>query len=426
MSAVGVGSPAAALERQLEAVDQAADPDAWALLAGRVALARAEVGDVNGALALVEHAATVLTPNRAPLEHGRLLAIAAAAHRTLGDSLRAWELFVAAARLLSGRAGAAEVAAAYSNVGLAAAELGRAGDALLAFETALASAPSGEGRLRASLLINRAQLHLAGSAPDALALASLDFRAAADVSDLESTPVQHGQAHNGLGSVAQARGDRAVAAEHFMVAMATFTPSQFPFQHAVASHNLGLALADPSGSVVSLRRALSAFEVALTLFDPQRQRAQWAESFRRAQEVEAFLAIDHPGWTRDDHLAALLGGLDDVERVAVARTRLGHIAQRPDPHRRRAFAASAAAALRRDEDTHRAVLYATVSVLMELPDDVLRSGLRGQLDAHQALNDPDRARLADQALDDAIHARLHGPQRVRVRDLLEEMGWQRP
>ena len=426
MSAAPIGSPAAALEGQLGATDRVADPTGWSLLAGRVALARSELGDSAGALVLVDQAAAILTATRAPLEHARLLVTAAAAHRALGNPVRAFELFEAAAQLLAGRATAPELAAALSNIGLVAAELGRTGVALAAFDDALESAPDDAHRLRASLHINRAQLHLAGSGHDALDRAAADFQAAAAISDMESTPIQHGQAHNGLGTVAQARGDRAGAAGYFSAALATFAPAQFPFLHAVASHNLGLALSDPDGTVVALRRALSAFEVALTLFDPQRQRAQWTESFHRAEAVEAILAAEHAGWTRDDHLAALLGGLDEGERLGLARTRLGHIAQRPDPHRRRAFATSAAAALRRDTDTHRAVLHATVSVLMELPDDVLRSGLQGQLDAHQALDDPVRAVAADEALDDAIHALLHGPQRVRVRDLLEEMGWERP
>lgn len=414
------------LEHQLALIDRAVQPDSWASLAGRVALARTELGDPAGALELIEPAAEILSEERAPLEHGRLLVGAAVAHRALGDGDRAWELFTAGAQLLAGRAGAAEIAAARSNVGLTAAELGRTDDSLKAFDSAIADAPANDHRLLASLYVNRGQVHLANRGAEALALARADFETATGLTDIVSSPVQYGQARNGLGAVAQAEGDRAVAAEHFAAVLATFTPLQFPFQHAVASHNLGLALSDPDGSVESLRQALVAFETALTLFDPNRYRAQWSESFARAGDVDNLLARMHAGWTRDDHFASLLAGVTESERHGLARTRLGHIAQRPDPYRRRAFAALAAAALRQPADVHRVVLMATVAVLMELPEPVLRSGLAGQLDAHRNLDGDDVEMRADRALDDAIHALLHGPQRVRVRDMLDEMGWRRP
>ncbi len=419
-------TPADALEQQLAQVDRLAHPKEWALLAGRVAMARAELGNPAGALALLEPAAEILTAQRAPLDHGRLLVGAAVARRALGDGQRAWELFVAGVELLAGRASAIEVTAARSNVGLTAAELGRLGDAVAAFDAAIAEAPDDDSRLLASLHVNRGQVHLAGSGVEALALARADFERAAGLTDYMSSPIQHGQARNGLGAIAQAQGDRAGAAEHFAVVLATFTPLQFPFQHAVASHNLGLALADPDGSAESQRRALVAFETALTLFDPNRYRAQWSESFAQADEVDALLARNYPDWNRDDHFVALLASLTDSERHNVARTRLGHVAQRPDPHRRRSFASLAAAALHLDASAQRTVLLATISTLMELPETVLQSGLAGQLDAHRELDDEDHRIAADRALDDAIHTLLHGPQRVRVRDLLEAMGWQRP
>ena len=426
MTSVPIGSPAIALERQLAVLDRRTDPDGWALLAGRVALARAELGDPSGALALIEPAAAVLTAARAPLEHGRLLLIAAAAHRAQGAGAQAFDLFQRAAAMLDGRASAGELAAARSNVGLVAAELGRVADALGAFDAALSAAPDEDRRLRASLHVNRGQVHLASPGAASLSAAEADFRSAAALADRTAAPVQHGQAKNGLGAIAQARGDLAGAAVHFEAAMATFTPTQFPFHHAVASHNLGLALSDPNFPVVVRQRALVAFEGALTLFDPQRQRPQWAESYRRATDLEASLAVDLPDWSRDDHFAALLAEVSESDRIALARTRLGHIAQRPDPHRRRAFALLAAAGLRRGPAVAKVVLRCTVTILMELPEDVLQSGLSGQMDAHHALLDPRLIEDADRVLDEAIHDLLHGPQRVRVRDLLEVMGWQRP
>jgi hypothetical protein len=43
--------------------------------------------------------------------------------------------------------------------------------------------------------------------------------------------------------------------------------------------------------------------------------------------------------------------------------------------------------------------------------------------AHRACSDQ---AAYDRALDEVVHDLLHGPQRVRVRDILEGHGWVRP
>lgn len=66
-----------------------------------------------------------------------------------------------------------------------------------------------------------------------------------------------------------------------------------------------------------------------------------------------------------------------------------------------------------------------ITVLMELPDNLLQSAIEAQVVAHRRLEAHDR-RAADFILDEAIQLLLFGPQRIRVRDLLEDIGWERP
>jgi hypothetical protein len=72
---------------------------------------------------------------------------------------------------------------------------------------------------------------------------------------------------------------------------------------------------------------------------------------------------------------------------------------------------------------YKQLLHVVLGVLMELPDAMLSdamSALVAALEEHP--NKLERSR----DLDDVVHAVLHGPQRVRVRDMLEYFGWVRP
>ena len=66
-----------------------------------------------------------------------------------------------------------------------------------------------------------------------------------------------------------------------------------------------------------------------------------------------------------------------------------------------------------------------LNVLMELPNEALVAGLRARLAAHEAL-DPQAREKADWMLDMVITQELLSPQRVRVRDTLGTMGYERP
>ena len=117
------------LEADLAAVRLAEAPDDWALAAYRLAVARSEAAtqpeDGAEALALLDKASRILTADRAPVEHARILTAAANCHRAGGRTEQARQLFVRAAELLETRAGPGERAGALINVGLSHCEAGQ-------------------------------------------------------------------------------------------------------------------------------------------------------------------------------------------------------------------------------------------------------------------------------------------------------------
>jgi hypothetical protein len=107
------------------------------------------------------------------------------------------------------------------------------------------------------------------------------------------------------------------------------------------------------------------------------------------------------------------------------RQRFVQLERVPDEHRRERMTAFAYAVINQPATSFVATLQTMIAVLMELPDALLESALHAQLRAHGML-DPHDQRAADFILDEAINAKLFGPQRIRVRDILEEIGWDRP
>ena len=395
-----------------------------------VAVGESAPADHRRALRLLDEARSVLTETRAPIEHARILTAAASQHRAMSEPVRAAELFERAAWLLDARADVAERAAAWSNVGLARSELGRLTEAVDAFDRAAdgigvaavtAASASSIGRIHATVLINRG-----------LALFSLgDFdRARADLEaglglvDVAAAPVQLGMAHHSLGQLFTAEGRTDVAIPHFLAALRIFTRTTFPYQHAVATFNLGVAYARDT-VLISLQRALWSFEAAVNLFDPRMQTPQWQETATRLNEVTHRLAKLSPGRNVAEHRASLLGSVGDDEQLSLMRDLAERFAARPDPQRTASFFEAAAAARGEVLGVARALLRTTLFVLAELPDPVLRSGLIGQLGAHRNLAEHDRM-AADTALDQVIQELFQGPQRVRFRDILYELGWERP
>lgn len=246
------------------------------------------------------------------------------------------------------------------------------------------------------------------------------------------------------------------AIDAFEQALGVLTEAAFPFQHAIARHSLAVAFERRDGPF-DAARALAEVEVAISIFDPRLHRPQW----RAAADTLAWLrlkleATDAPG-TESDHFARLLAAVTADERAKRLRDRLQRLAMTPEIRRRRDLDELAAALTRvgsveheavgseGDYETRRhetvekgreheaaveheavdyeAVMRSMIPVLMELPDSVLDSACVSLAAAHRASG---RAEVFDETLDRVIHDLLHGPQRVRVRDLLTAAGWVRP
>ena len=345
------------------------------------------------------------------------------------------ELFVARGELRR-RAGSLVVVAL-----LVAVVTGAVGAALTTFDQALTvlrraggDRPTSEDcRALASAALNRGQALLALPEPErsgsddaapsdtflAGAVAAIDEGLA--VTSSHDAPLQFGMLHHTLGLIHMRADDPSRAVESFDAALTVFTRSTFPFQHAIASFNRGRAF-ERSGA---FRRALVDYENAAQLFDPRMHRDQWHEAATRLADVERRLVADAPGTVRADHVVGLLVGIDAAERTSLLRERVGRLLTRAPEVRRAELRQLAEAGLRLGRVPSDMLLRATIEVFMELPDEILQSGLLAQLDAHATLP-PEEQADADRRFDTAIQELVMGPQRVRMRDVLYEAGWERP
>ena len=437
------------LEAQLASVPLAEAPDDWAMAAYRLAVARSEAAgrpeDVERALGLLDKAARILSADRAPVEHGRIITAAANCHRAAGRADRALELFDRAAELLARRAPAVESAGALINVGLARCEAGRPEQAIESLDQAVnlmsgrsadagrdgAAAPKGSddeaGRLLGAALINRAQARQALGTDEDLRASLDDYRSA--IAALPASAPQTGMAAHGFGAAVLElcrRGrpgwtaDDAVGA--FEQSLGVLGHASFPFHHAVARHSLALAF-EMRGGPDDLARALNSAQASLSVFDPRLHAAHWRTAHATLARLEAALAGGEPSANRMSHVAGLLARTTSEEREQLLRDRLLRAASLPPTGMKADLEAliGSLAALRLDD--YRRVLRTTIGVLMELPDQLLEISCDVLCRIHQQ---HDSTEALDEMLDAVINERLFGPQRVRVRDLLEANGWVRP
>ncbi len=439
-----------ALEAELDRLKAGDDPDRWALAAYRLALARSELAtqpaDLADPLDLLDRAGRILTRDRAPVEHARILTAAANCHRAAARPDRALPLFTEAAALLADRAPPAEQAASLINVGLVNGEVGRPGPAIQALDAAVAllGDPTGDeeaARLLGAAFINRAQAHQGDGSDAALLAAAGDYDRA--LATLPPASPQAGMAAHGHGSVLleldrrgvanpagspQASVDRCI--ERFQQALAVLGPDSFPFQHAIAEHSLAVAYEwragafdGTAGAVDDLARALICVEAAMAVFDPRLHAPQWRTAAEMMGRVEARLDERTGERGRPAHVVALLARTNEEERGRLLRERLVRSASLPRAPLTRELDELVAAMADRPVTDYDRLVRTLIGALMELPDTVLEAACGAMCRAHGAADD---AEARDRALDTAIHDLLFGPQRVRVRDLLEAEGWVRP
>lgn len=439
------------LEAALAAVSVAEAPDDWAMAAYRLAVARAEAAgrpeDIDHALSLLAKAARILTAERAPLEHGRMLIAVANCHRARGRAHDALGHFTRAAELLAPRAPAREHVGAVINVGLALCEAGKPSDGVStlsrAIEQLLATrAGTGTGteqhddapdeelqRLLGAAYINRAQARQALGQDGDLEAAVSDYRAA--VAALPAASLQAGMASHGLGAtmLELCRRGSALCSPRdavgaFEQALSVLSHTSFPFHHAVARHSLALAH-EMNGGPGDLARAVNSAYAAIASFDPRLHGSHWQTAHATLTRLEAKLGGDGAGGGGVGlrHIARLLADTTDEERDQLLRDRLLRAASMPPLGMSADLGALISSLVGLSLDDYRRVLRSLIGVLMELPDRLLAAACETLCSEHQA---HEGTEALHEALDAVISERLFGPQRVRVRDLLEASGWERP
>jgi len=441
-TALSATDSVAAMKVRFESVDRTSDSLKWATTAYRLGMATAEQPtahpeeNLREALGYYQQAAEVLTVPRAPVEHARILNAAGSAHRMLGDPSTAGRLFREALGLMTGKGVDIEEASVLNNLGLVLTEGGRLDDAVEAFTMSLDMIPGEDDEQVRTMLAtkhNLGQVHLARGGVEGCEASIAVLTDAARIARGTEASMHTAMIDHTLGIAWKAKAgvDPAGSDHHlgeaitaFERCLTVFTSVGFPMQHAIAKHNLGHALAGRD-DVASLQRALAYYEDSLNIFDPRLHQQLWQEAYVNAEAVETRLEVAVPGATRADHIATLAGSMEDNERLMFIRQRLVQMERLPKTNQLERLTALSYAIITQPGESFVASIRTIIKVLMELPETLLESALESQLAAHAMLDNHDQ-RAADFILDEAIDALLFGPQRIRVRDMLEDIGWERP
>ena len=430
------------LEAQLAKTPRGTKPYEHAALSYRLGLAYAEstgsgTEGLRRGLTHFDVAGAIFDPRLDPVEHARVLNAAGAVHRQLGNRKKAASLFEEAIQLFEGKDRDAELAAALNNLGLVRSEQGDFKGAVEAFDQAvdLFDTSTAEGRRgKVATLHNRGQAHAAQGTPEGLEAALADYeQAQADV-DVEEAPYHYALLQHSLGVALSALArlmpdesarllEEAVAA--FKESLTVFTRSTMPYQFSLAKHNLGLAYVGLGGTA-NLRRALGAFEDTVSMLDPRVHGDAWRQAYASLERTENDLKVQFPGMTRIEHFVALLASIKADERAALLRERLHHYFALPEPQRSQFLTEIDLAIARLDSDKARTLMEDELSIVIEMPNERVETGIHARYRAHQTIEDEEARLVADTALDLAIGEALGGPQRVLVRDYLEGLGWERP
>lgn len=381
--------------------------------------------NLSRAVASLQKATRFFDAVQTPIEHARSQNALGAALREIGQMEEAAGAFSTAARLLPVQINPGEYGAATNNLGLTLTDLGRIDEAVAAYEQSLAAFAAPEFvRQRIAALHNIGQALAARNDAANVAAAVERYEAALELADPEEHPYQWALINHSIGVAYTAIEEPGRAVAAFKESLRVFTRPRFPFQYALAKNNLGLANAQ-LGDLASLRRAVAAFEDSLRVLDVRLQREQWEQVYRNLELAENALKEIGEGATRAEHFMRMAAEEDDDTLVALMRDRLLEFTVLPDPRRVDALAELDRATLGLNEDAARRLTRVWLDVLMELPQEQFEAGLRARMAVHESLPAEQQER-AVAVLDHAIQGGLLAPQRIRVRDTLAGLGYERP
>lgn len=419
----------AELRRRLESTPRAVRPLEHASLRYALGLAYAERPsgerqlNLSRAVAAYQEAAPLFTVQHHPVERARVHTALGAAQRELGSTREAVQACSHAAELLEDADVLGERGAALNNLGLAHSDLGEHEQAVSALTEAVeAFGKAGETRQQAMARHNLGQAQAAsGDQPSAIATYEQGLAEA----DPEEAPYQWGLLHHALGVSLTAVGEPARAKEAFAASLQVFTRPRYPFQYALAKNNYGLACAQVN-DVNSLRRAVAAYEDALRVLDVRMHRAQWEQVYRNLELAESALAEQGAQSSRVEHFVALVASIEEEEeRIGLLRERYASVVELPERQRDDALTEMEMAVQALPEELAHRFVGSWLSMLMELPNDQLVAALQARLAAEAQL-EPEQRREAARVLDRVIQDQLLSPQRMKVRDTLTSLGWERP
>lgn len=365
-------------------------------------------------------------------ERSRVLVALGAAEKDLGRPRQARDRFQEAADLINPAVNPAEYGSARNALGLAEMDLGYPEAAIAAYGEALtAFEVTSYPRQRAATLHNLGLAHAEVRTPENLELAVDACQQALRLVTVADAPYIFAASHLTLATSilalpADSRPSRLAAAiESLSASLTVFSRLTYPFQHAVVKHNLSIALDElASRDLAMTRRALMHAEDSVAIFDPRLHPAQSKEARANLARIEQRLSEEWGRETRSSHLAGLLASLSQSERLAIIRYRLTAYLSTPEPYRSTRLEDFDRAVTRLQPQELSAVTRAWMSVLMEQPDEALQAALSVRHRVNESLTGPQRT-AASVAMEDAM-GDLEILQRMRVRDLLTELGHERP
>lgn len=381
--------------------------------------------NLSRAVASLQKAADLFDASSRPVEHARTQNGLGSALRELGQLEEAAKAFRRAVELVPIEISPGEHGAARNNLGLVQSDAKKIDEAVEQYEKALEAFSGKEYvRQRIAVLHNLGQA-LAGSDDPTRIQGGIDrYLEALDLADPQDHPYQWGLLNHSLGVAHTGTGEPRKAVASFTDSLKVFTRHRWPFQYALAKNNLGLAHAQ-IGDARSLRQAVVSYEDALRLLDVRMHKEQWEQAYRNLEMAESALKDAGAEGTRAQHFAQLAAEGEGEAVVDLLRERLMDLTTQPEPRRTDALAELDHAVLQLSDEDAEKITAVWMNVLMELPHEQFLAGLRARMVVHGTFDEAAKNRAA-RVLEQAIGDQLLAPQRIRVRDALEEMGYERP